>query len=306
MKKVFLVPYFGSFPNYFQLWLDSCGRNKDFNWIILTDCDLKNLKFYNNTTFINTTINDIERIIKDTIYEESILTTPYKLCDYRPVFWSILDYYQIKYDYWGYCDIDLIFGNLSKFLPDSKLKKYDKIMSNGHLTLFNSKKEIKEAYKLSGSKYNFKEIFRNVENIGFDEHHGINKIFESNNFNTYKNISIVADIDPQFKSFYLFYQPYNKTEQFFALKEGKVFQYYKKNNFIKIREFAYIHIQKRKMNLDEDIIGENTYLINQDGFSKLNKDISSNFITKNEGIKTKINKIRTKLRFYKHRLLNVI
>ncbi|HFI0095249.1 TPA: DUF6625 family protein [Streptococcus suis] len=31
----FVIPYFGSFPNYFPLFLKSCGYNRDYSWIIV-------------------------------------------------------------------------------------------------------------------------------------------------------------------------------------------------------------------------------------------------------------------------------
>ena len=38
MKKcVFILPYFGKFNNYFGLFLKSCGKNTEYNWLILTD-----------------------------------------------------------------------------------------------------------------------------------------------------------------------------------------------------------------------------------------------------------------------------
>ena len=38
MKKiVFICPYFGSFPNYFNLTLKSIEYNKTIDWLIITD-----------------------------------------------------------------------------------------------------------------------------------------------------------------------------------------------------------------------------------------------------------------------------
>ena len=33
-KVVFIIPYFGKFNNYFQLFLNSCAYNKKFEWLI--------------------------------------------------------------------------------------------------------------------------------------------------------------------------------------------------------------------------------------------------------------------------------
>lgn len=37
MKKTIIIPYYGKFPDFFQLFLNSCKWNKGFNWLIFTD-----------------------------------------------------------------------------------------------------------------------------------------------------------------------------------------------------------------------------------------------------------------------------
>ena len=34
MKVAIVVPYFGTLPNYFQLFLDTCAYNPEFDWLI--------------------------------------------------------------------------------------------------------------------------------------------------------------------------------------------------------------------------------------------------------------------------------
>ncbi|WP_368731163.1 DUF6625 family protein [Lacticaseibacillus paracasei] len=37
MKKCcFVIPYFGNFPNYFQLFLNSCKKNPHYDWLFFT------------------------------------------------------------------------------------------------------------------------------------------------------------------------------------------------------------------------------------------------------------------------------
>lgn len=31
---VFIIPYFGNFPNYFQAWLKTCEKNSDIEFYI--------------------------------------------------------------------------------------------------------------------------------------------------------------------------------------------------------------------------------------------------------------------------------
>ena len=35
---VFLIPYFGHFNDYFDIWLNSCDHNPPVNWLIFSDC----------------------------------------------------------------------------------------------------------------------------------------------------------------------------------------------------------------------------------------------------------------------------
>ena len=38
MKKIaIIVPYFGEFPNYFPLFLNSCRYNPTVDWLLVTD-----------------------------------------------------------------------------------------------------------------------------------------------------------------------------------------------------------------------------------------------------------------------------
>ena len=41
MKKCcFVIPYFGSLPNYIELFFKTCEYNKDFNWLFITDQEI--------------------------------------------------------------------------------------------------------------------------------------------------------------------------------------------------------------------------------------------------------------------------
>ena len=42
MKSIaFVIPYFGKFPNYFSLWLQSCRNNPTIDWLLFTDSNEK-------------------------------------------------------------------------------------------------------------------------------------------------------------------------------------------------------------------------------------------------------------------------
>lgn len=272
MKKVFVVPYFGKFPEYFQLWLDSCNYNNEFNWILLTDIDKSIYNVPVNVEFIECTFSNIINIFRNKIDDKISLDTAYKLCDFRPVYWMLLDYYNITYDFWGYCDVDLIFGRLSYFLKEELFFKYDRIYSMGHLSLISSSPITKYAFLLDGADYSWKEVFFSNKTFGFDEHHGLNKIWKKNKLSFYYNDIEIVDINPQFKDFRLTNIALNKEKQLFIFKEGKIIQgYWYRKQYIE-KEFAYIHLQKRHMNMNNVSNTRKRFLIDKNGFHFLNED----------------------------------
>ena len=40
-KCILILVYFGEFKNYFPLFLKSCKKNEEFNWLIITDNKVK-------------------------------------------------------------------------------------------------------------------------------------------------------------------------------------------------------------------------------------------------------------------------
>ena len=65
-----------------------------------------------------------------------MLTNAYKIVDYKPLYGCIFHEYLKDYSHWGYCDSDVIFGDLSKYLTDERLNTYDRIYQHGHLCIY--------------------------------------------------------------------------------------------------------------------------------------------------------------------------
>ena len=138
MKKiVFIVPYFGKFNNYFQLYLDSCGKNKKIDWLIYTD-DKTKYNFPDNVKVKYISFKEIKEKIQHKFPYKVSLERAYKLCDFRPLYGYIFEEDIQDYDYWGHCDTDMIWGNIEKLLfPILNKKKYDKcIFGYSHFIQF--------------------------------------------------------------------------------------------------------------------------------------------------------------------------
>ena len=48
------------------------------------------------------------------------LERPYKLCDYKPSYGEVFKDELAGYDFWGNCDIDLVWGNIKKNFTQMK------------------------------------------------------------------------------------------------------------------------------------------------------------------------------------------
>lgn len=130
MKVALIIPYFGKFPKWFELYLYSCSRNECVDFIFYTDCTCP-AKIYTNTYFIKTDFKSYCKQVSDALGINFSPISPYKLCDLKP-FYGIIHKNDLKnYDFWGFGDIDLIYGDLNIIVNESNLSDYDFITTHG-------------------------------------------------------------------------------------------------------------------------------------------------------------------------------
>lgn len=260
-KIVFIIPYFGKFNNYFQLFLNSCKKNKDIaDWLILTD-DKRSFEYPTNVHVEYTDWETFRNFLQSKFDFKISVDRPYKLCDLKPMYGFIF-YERIKeYKYWGHCDTDLIWGNLSYFLTDDVLSN-DKIFSLGHCTLYKNTKENNCCFMLplDGTE-RYKEVLSTFNNCSFDEEYNksINCIYESYGKTVfYKEFEFnVYTKSSYFRRTYLkddrSYFVEKKEHSFITWEDGRLY----KNSLtksslskcmeLKKEEFLYIHMQSRPM-----------------------------------------------------------
>lgn len=278
MKKkiIIIICYFGPLPEHINLWLKSCSYNMNIDFILFTDQKLVDVPL--NVKVISTKLDQIKERAQEKLNMSVSLNTPYKLCDYKVMYGLLFEEYISGYDFWGYCDLDQIFGDLEMFLSDKILEKFDKIYQLGHLTLIKNTKENNNAFKLKGS-HDYKKVFSNERIYIFDEVSGIQKIFKHNNFKTYISRDY-ADISPDRKRFCLSNNFLDKDKiknnnynyQLFYWQNGKVYRAYYDKDKINYDEFNYIHFQKRKFIYKTLPDNVNSFFITNQGFIEKTKD----------------------------------
>lgn len=242
--------YFGKLPNWFPIWLRSAEYNPTIDFLLFIDDHVENLP--NNVHIFNSSLKEIKQLAEDKLNMKVWLDSPYKLCDFKPVWGIILQEYIKEYDYWGHCDFDLLFGDIRKFVNQFKLSDYDKFLSLGHFALYKNERKCYEYYKLPGSAVSYKDAFTKPDACYFDEFCNINSIYKNNDIPIFCDESIFVNISPYRERLQRLDFP-NYRNQVFYWENGKVFcSYLNDEEEIITCEFIYIHICKR--NLEMNII----------------------------------------------------
>lgn len=269
MKIAFVVPYFGKFPNYFELWEHSAAYNKDIDFLVFTNSPRENK--YANIHYIQMELDEIVNRIRLIVQFKPMLPNPYKIVDYKPMYGCIFKDYLENYSHWGYCDSDVIFGNLSFFITEELLKNYDRIYQHGHMCIYKNTEEVNFRWKTKHNliSYNYIEVFKVRGVKMFDERGGMWDIWKENKWSQYLSEKDFADILPTKSEFTT---DWNAAPMTFHYKSGHLYEYSNEKNK---REFAYLHLQKRKMTV-ENIDKDNFYIKPNVFCSDVNKIVPKN------------------------------
>ncbi|MEY8481183.1 DUF6625 family protein [Lachnospiraceae bacterium 48-21] len=308
-KAIIIIPYFGKFPQYFQLFLNSCEMNKGFQWLFITD----NNDDYNypaNVKVIHSTFDQIRNRITLKFRFNISLENVHKLCEFKPAYGWLFPEYIAGYQYWGYGDIDLIYGNLDKFINEKLYETYDKLFDLGHFSLIKNTIENNELFMrpYKGKKI-YKMAFSKPENFNFDESFGhninINRLFCAAGKKVYVDRRNIADIYTKSNQFRIIREDEIEKvkEAFFYWNKHGLYRAEKRRGNILTEEYMYIHLQKRKMAVMAN--HNELYKIIPNCFENLEcneKDISREFskIKKkrynNQYLKIRYNNLRAKIK----------
>lgn len=287
MKSIcYVVPYFGKLPKGFQMWLLSCSTNETIDWILYTD-DKTEYNYPKNVKVKYCSYDNIKNKIQSFYDFKISIEMPWKLCDFRPAYGEIFADDLVGYDFWGHCDMDLIWGDIRKFITDDILDKYEKIGFQGHSTLYKNTPEVNQRYKIQiDEELNYKKVFTSEQGCFFDET-GMYDLYDKLNIPQYQKTNF-AHLDRFTNSFYLLYLPkeygYKNDRQVFEWNNGKIIRNYLENNEVFQEEFMYIHLFSRPISFKiKDYNKENVYLIYPDVVKLSNKNVVDYKFVKRHG-----------------------
>lgn len=245
MSIVLLIPYFGKLPNYLPAFLHSCPKNPEILFYFFTDDESILKQNLSSNIIVKITSFDAinEKVMK--LGFDRMLSA-YKLCDCKPLYGQIFKEEIKGFDFWGYCDIDLMFGDISKFLNEIKYSDYDRIGRFGHFTLYRNTAKINRLYMYSSSSIPISNLFPHIGKTtypcNFDEM-GMNIICREEGIKFYdQDLSVQPTIG---LDYHLHSWTNSKFPQLFVWDNGHIFVYTKKMEIEK-KEFAYFHFIDRK------------------------------------------------------------
>ncbi|WP_179022248.1 DUF6625 family protein [Winogradskyella forsetii] len=253
-KIAFIIPYFGSLDKFFPVWMHSCKYNSTIDWILITDQSLSEFSIPENLIVHPYSFKALQDQAKNKFNFEIVLTTPYDLCEFKVAYGDLFSDLLHDYDFWGYCDMDVLWGDLRHFITDDILSTYEKISWRGHLTLFRNTQVINKLYtkKLQEIEL-YKIAFSNglPVPVMFDER-GINKIFDAYNYPIYLDLPFA---DLKIRSFNFQVQHFDESQTstggIFYWTQGKLFRLFIEDNCIIAQEFVYVHFLKRMIDIKE-------------------------------------------------------
>lgn len=243
-----IVCYYGTLPTEFSLWLSSCKNNPDFDFLIVTDTEVFNIP--SNVSVLNISIEEVKKRFSTACGLNVILSKPYKLCDFKPLYGKAFTDELKGYDFWGHCDIDVVWGDIKKFITDDILNKYDRIGTYGHFTLYRNCARMNDLYQEKGSAFPYQTVFTSPHNYNFDEMYGMNLICKKKNI-AWFNIKHDCFLDKLPGKVLAFHNTPNFRGQTVLWKDGKIYQFYEIEQLENKEEKMYYHFSGMHYTLEK-------------------------------------------------------
>lgn len=195
MKSIVVfIPYFGKLPKFYTVWKETAFRNDTIRFVLFTDdrsvCSERNIQV------VHMAWQEMVSATQAHFPFRISLKTPYKICDFRPAYGEIFRAYTEGFDFWGYCDIDLLFGDIRKFITDEVLETYDRVFYYGHISLYRNCERMNSLYRYSEPEYpavNYQECYSNPRAFYFDEFGGMYTKCLCNEIAVFEDLSIRRD-----------------------------------------------------------------------------------------------------------------
>jgi hypothetical protein len=147
---VIVIPYFGRWPFWMPYFLRSCASNPDIDWLLYSDCgEPSNLPV--NVRYRQQSFSEYCAFVSERLAINFAPENPYKLCDLKPALGYVHEADIAAYDFWGFSDLDLIYGDLRQYFNEQRLAQFDFFSTHerrvsGHLCLMRNNERMRQAF----------------------------------------------------------------------------------------------------------------------------------------------------------------
>ncbi len=144
-------------------------QKRCINWLFFTDCNIPE-EDYPNVRFEPLNLTQLNQLASQKLGIR-VRKEAFSQVDLQPAFGVIFEEYIDGFDYWGHCDVDVVWGDIRNFVTEKKLASYDivsfrKEFLAGHLTLWRNEPKINSLFC---SVPGYQDIFASRECFSFDE-----------------------------------------------------------------------------------------------------------------------------------------
>lgn len=261
MERICLITcYMGNLPGYFDYYVATCKKNNTINYIIINDTIAQSYSD-ENIQFIKWNLEEFNALASNVLEHPIKLVNAWKINEIKPLFGKLFKKELTGFDFWGWCDLDIIWGDVRQFLNASMLTNYDVITSKskwtaGHFTLFRNNEYCNSLYSRNPKIY---ELLNSTTYYAFEEccHRwdgNVNSLETLDLNSTYismydivKNAQSANEIKAHFKDIIREHpQPVNylyKNSRLIDLENNEEFMYY---HLITVKKIWRFYIPKYK------------------------------------------------------------
>jgi hypothetical protein len=166
-----VIPYFGRWDEWAPLFFETVRRNATVEFVVFTDCDMQGLTAP-NVRVQPMSLREYVALVNERLGLGFDPPDAYKLCDLRPLLGRIHEPEFRGFDFYGWCDTDLLFGDVRSFYTDDVLARHDVLSTHahrisGHFALFRNNRRNRGMYRRI---YAWRDALSRPEFVGIDEH----------------------------------------------------------------------------------------------------------------------------------------
>jgi hypothetical protein len=237
-----VVPYFGPLPVYLPLVLRSMAHNPDVSWLLLTDQPVPGAP--PNVEVQRWAFADLAARFQRHFDFPLCLPGPYKLCDLRPAFGEVFADELAGVDFWGQCDLDVIFGRIRDHLPAEAFAA-DKVLFAGNFALYRNTPEAAGWFRHEAGRISYRDVLSTPHAHHFDEWAGIYHLLDDLGVRSWQE-EVVFDL-----SFARYRtraeHPPGRDPRRYAWEDGEVAEHRVRRGEVVRRTALLVHLQKRRM-----------------------------------------------------------